>query len=236
MEIKIYDTKALVASSFAAYLEKWLRENEQAHIALSGGSTPKILFEELTNPGKYDIDWEKVHLYWGDERCVPPTDEQSNFKMTLDYLLSHIQIPEGNVHRIKGEEDPETEALRYGSLLDRFLPEAQGVPIFDMVILGMGEDGHTASIFPHEIDLWHSDRNCEVATHPDSGQRRITITGKVINHSRVVTFLVTGKGKADKISDILGQKGNYKQYPAALVEPVKGSLIWFLDGEAASGL
>jgi 6-phosphogluconolactonase len=236
MELKIYDTKALVASHFAVFLKDWLGGQQEAHIALSGGSTPKIVFEELAKPGKYSIDWRKVHLYWGDERCVSPSDAESNYKMTRDHLLSHIRIPDENVHRIRGEEDPETEARRYGALLKEKLPGNDGVPTFDLVILGMGEDGHTASIFPHEIHLWDSDRNCEVATHPDSGQKRITITGKLINRGKTVAFLVTGAGKRDKVAAILEGKTGIEPYPAALVHPSDGQLYWFLDAEAASGL
>ncbi len=236
MNVHVYDTKISVAKHFAAYLEKEIKGRDQYHMALSGGSTPRILFEELSRTDHYAIDWEKVHLYWGDERCVPPDDEQSNYKMTCDYLLRNIRIPEGNIHRIMGENEPSVEALRYGILLERELPSVSDKPVFDMVILGMGEDGHTASIFPHEIHLWDSDQNCEVATHPESGQKRVTITGKLINHSREVAFLVTGKGKADKVSGILKEAKGYTQYPAALVKPLEGKLSWFLDAGAASGL
>lgn len=234
--MNIYDTKISVARHFADYLVNKMKGAGPYHIALSGGSTPRILFEELSHTEKYDIEWKKVNLYWGDERCVPPSDQESNFGMTEDYLLRNIQIPRGNIHRIKGENDPEQEAKRYGNLLDRELPEADGVPVFDLVILGMGEDGHTASIFPHEIGLWDSDRNCEVAIHPESGQKRVTITGRVINQSREVAFLVTGAGKADKVASILEKQKGYRQYPAALVDPVDGKLSWYLDKEAASAL
>ncbi|GGD59015.1 6-phosphogluconolactonase [Muriicola marianensis] len=236
MKVHVYDTKTSVARNFAAYLEKKIRESEEYHIALSGGSTPRILFEELSSTDRYKINWEKVYLYWGDERCVPPEDEQSNYKMTRDYLLRNVPVPEGNIHRIMGENEPSVEALRYGILLDRELPSDSEIPVFDMVILGMGEDGHTASIFPHEIQLWDSEQNCEVATHPESGQKRVTLTGRVINRSKEVVFLVTGAGKADKVQSILQKTAGYRQYPAALVEPVGGKLSWFLDEEAASTL
>ena len=236
MELKIYDTKALVASHFARFLEGWLEDREEAHIALSGGSTPKIVFDELAVEGKYQIEWDKVYLYWGDERCVPPTDSDSNYKMTKDHLLSKISIPEENVYRIRGEEDPSAEAVRYGNLLEKTLPVKDGVPFFDMVILGMGEDGHTASIFPHEIHLWDSSRNCEVANHPETGQQRITITGKVINGAGIVAFLVTGSGKSDKVAAITEHKPGYRKYPASLVNPKNGELYWFLDSGAAEEL
>jgi len=234
MDIRIYDSKSLVARHFSNYLVQFISNKDEVHIALSGGSTPQIVFEELASLKKDAIDWSKVHLYWGDERCVPPTDEQSNYKMTQTYLLSQINIPIANVHRIKGEDLPSEEAVRYEELLREKLPNLAGIPSFDLVILGMGEDGHTASIFPHEIGLWESDRLCEVATHPESGQKRITITGKVINHSKEVAFLVTGIGKKGKVVDILNHQGDFKEYPATLVAPESGNLIWFLDKGAAS--
>lgn len=236
MDIRIYDSKGLVARHFSNYLQQFIASKNVVHIALSGGSTPQIVFEELASHKKDAIDWSNVHFYWGDERCVPPTDEQSNYKMTQEYLLSQITIPATNIHRIKGEDNPTEEAERYEELLREKLPFSGGVPSFDLVILGMGEDGHTASIFPHEIGLWESDKLCAVAVHPESGQKRITITGKVINHSKEVAFLVTGIGKKEKVAEIMKQQGDFKDYPATLVAPENGNLIWFLDKEAASGL
>ena len=236
MDLQIYKTKEDVARNFAEYLENCINDKEKMHVALSGGSTPKIVFDELSNTEKYKINWSKVHLYWGDERCVPPSDDQSNYKMTVSHLLEHIDIPSKNIHRVLGENDPKKEAARYSEVLAANLPLENEVPVFDMVILGMGEDGHTASIFPHEIDLWHSKNTCEVAIHPNSGQKRITITGKVINKSQTVVFLVTGGGKKGKVADIIDKKGDYQKYPASLVAPQSGNLIWFLDAGAASEL
>lgn len=236
MDLQIYNTKEAVARNFAGYLENWIKDKEVVHVALSGGSTPKIVFDELSNTEKYKINWSKVHLYWGDERCVPPTDEQSNYKMTVTHLLENIDIPTKNIHRVLGESDPKKEAVRYGEVLAKNLPLKNEVPVFDMVILGMGEDGHTASIFPHEIDLWYSKNTCEVAIHPDSGQKRITITGKVINQSKTVVFLVTGDGKKEKLAKIIHKKDDYQKYPASCVSPQSGYLIWFLDAEAAAYL
>ena len=151
MKFKISKTKQEVALSFSRYLTVLIASKKTVHIALSGGSTPKIVFDELVSNFQKDIDWSGVQLYWGDERCVEPTDEQSNYKMTLEHLISKIEIPEENIHRIKGENDPEYEARRYAELLNESLPVAKSLPQFDLVILGMGDDGHTASIFPHEI-------------------------------------------------------------------------------------
>ena len=234
MKHKISKTKQEVALNFSRYLAILIANRETVHIALSGGSTPKIVFDELAANFQKDIDWSAVHLYWGDERCVVPTDDQSNYKMTLEHLISKISIPEENIHRIQGENTPKDEAKRYAALLDTNLPKEKGIPQFDLVILGMGDDGHTASIFPHEIDLWHSDKYCEVATHPESGQKRISITGAIINAADTVAFLVTGSNKAEKVKEIIDKEGDFKNYPATLVEPLSERLLWFMDEDAAS--
>jgi 6-phosphogluconolactonase len=236
MELRIAATKGEVAKDFCEYLYRTTKSDKKVHIALSGGSTPKVVFDYLAMGYTDGIDWEKVHFYWGDERCVPPTDEQSNYGMTAEHLLGLVPIPADNVHRIQGEDMPETEAVRYGKVLEAQLPMVEGVPQFDLVILGMGDDGHTASIFPHNIHLWDSASFCEVAVHPDSGQRRITITGKVINRAKAVAFLVTGSDKAAKVKEIVKGEGEYTSYPAALVAPVSGNLTWFLDAAAAAGI
>lgn len=233
MHINISPTKTEVAKNFSDYLEAVIKENKTTHIALSGGSTPKVVFDYMAEHYK-DVDWSTVHLYWGDERCVPPTDSESNYKMTVDHLLSKINIPQGNIHRVHGEDLPELEAVRYGKVLEEALPIGNNLPQFDLVILGMGDDGHTASIFPHEIGLWDSANNCEVAVHPDSGQRRITITGKLINNAKAVAFLVTGAGKAEKVRSIIAKEEGHESYPASLVAPSSNELIWFLDEEAAA--
>ncbi|MTI39929.1 6-phosphogluconolactonase [Fulvivirga lutimaris] len=233
MEIKVYKDKQEVAREFSEYLASRIKSNKNYTVALSGGSTPKIVFDYLAVHFK-DLNWSNVHFYWGDERCVPPTHEESNYKMTVDHLLSKISIPEENIHRVLGENEPKAEASRYDDLLVKNLKEADGIPQFDLVILGMGGDGHTASIFPHEIELWDSSRNCEVAIHPDSGQRRVSLTGRVINNAKEVAFLVTGADKKEKVTSILAQDAASKDYPASLVQPKSGNLIWFLD-EAAKG-
>lgn len=233
MEVKIYQNKVQVAEEFSKFLIEKSTTQRPFYIALSGGSTPKIVFDVLAETAEKKIDWSLIHLYWGDERCVAPDDEQSNYKMTVAHLISKVNIPEENIHRIKGEEDPKTEAKRYGSLLDAQLPKELGLPQFDMVILGMGDDGHTASIFPHELNLWISPDNCEVAIHPDSGQKRVSITGRIINNAKTVVFLVTGESKAEKVKIIVEREEGYLDFPASHVAPKTKDLLWFLDGEAA---
>jgi 6-phosphogluconolactonase len=225
----IFKNNEAVAAAFADFLQKEIAQVERINIALSGGSTPKVLFDILAKKYADKIRWSKVHFYWGDERCVAPTDEESNYKMTDEKLLQHIKIPPENIHRVLGENDPTAEANRYGDLIEENLNFKGGLPIFDLIILGMGSDGHTASIFPHEIELLEADKTCAVAIHPESGQRRISLTGKVINTARQVHFLVTGASKNSVLKEIFSKTGNYQSYPAAYIEGAE----WWMD-EAAS--
>ena len=236
MDLKIYSNKQEVAEQFSSYFVDQLKDKEAFHVALSGGSTPKIVFDVLAENFADKVDWSKVHFYWGDERCVPPSDDESNYKMTVEHLFSKIEVPKENINRILGEKDPKGEALRYANLLEIDLDRVEGVPQFDLVILGMGDDGHTASIFPHEIELWDFEDHCLVATHPDSGQKRVSINGKVINTAKEVAFLVTGESKAEKVEAVVEKTEGSEAYPASLVNPSSGNLIWFLDEAAASKL
>ncbi|MCK0162213.1 6-phosphogluconolactonase [Allomuricauda sp. F6463D] len=236
MELKIYKDKQEVAEKFSSYFVDKLKGRNSFYVALSGGSTPKIVFDVLAEKFSDKVDWNKVHFYWGDERCVPPNDDESNYKMTVEHLFSKIEVPKNNINRIMGEKDPNGEAMRYANLLEIDTDSVEGVPQFDLVILGMGNDGHTASIFPHEIELWNSEDHCVVATHPESGQKRVSINGKVINTAKEVAFLVTGASKAEKVEAVIEQTNGYKKYPASLVNPSSGNLVWFLDEEAASRL
>ncbi len=234
MELRKCKDKNEVAQAFAAYFAALVADATVFHLALSGGSTPKVVFDLLASEYSSKIDWKKIHFYWGDERCVSPIDEQSNYKMTVEHLFSKIPIPRENIHRILGERDPTAEAMRYANLLEINLERVAGIPQFDLVMLGMGDDGHTASIFPHQIALWETKDHCVVATHPDSGQKRVSINGQVINTAKAVAFLVTGANKAEKVDEILNRKKGFEKYPAALVQPHSGALLWFLDQEAAA--
>ena len=235
MEQKTFNTPQEVAAAFAADFVSLVNQNESLSVALSGGSTPKILFDLLAE-NHADLDWSKVHFYWGDERCVPPTDGDSNYKMTVDHLLSKIDMPEANVHRVKGENDPASEAVDYGKQIEQNLPSVNGLPQFDLVILGMGGDGHTASIFPHEIELLKAETTCATVTHPESGQIRVSLTGNVINNAKRIAFLVTGAGKAEKIDHIFHKTGDWETYPASYIQSTDGTLTWYMDKAAAASL
>lgn len=201
--------------------------------ALSGGNTPKILFERLALPEvSASIPWDTAHLFWGDERCVPSDHLESNFAMTRRTLLERISIPPENIHRIRGEADPEAEASRYADEITNFLG-SDGAPRFDLILLGLGSDGHTASIFPDAV-IWEEPTGvCCVAAHPETGQKRISLTLKTINCAAQATFLVTGSSKADVAANILNRSPGHEKYPAAQVELESGSLNWYMDRDAA---
>jgi len=222
----------VLAEKVLNLLKDSIIQKKDFYIAVSGGRTPKILFEHITSEYKDPSLWDHVHFYFVDERCVPPEHPESNYGMIYDTLLRYLALPQENIHRMRGELDPATEVLRYEKLILDQVPLHDDFPCFDLVILGMGEDGHTASIFPHEIDLFHSSELCEVGTHPETAQERITLTGKVINNARNIFFLVTGKEKSAVVASIL-EKGDRMKFPAGMVEATHGNLEWYLDNDAA---
>ena len=236
-EIKLYEDGNAVAKAFAEKLVEIATSNKQTmHIALSGGTTPTLLFDILASEYSKKMPWNRIHFWWGDERCVPPTDNESNFKMTNDHLFRKIDINPNQIHRVKSELSPEKAKDYYISEIKQNLETQNGIPVFDLIILGMGNDGHTASIFPDQLDLLNSNTICAVATHPESGQKRITLTGKIINNAKLISFLVTGKSKADRIAEIFNNVEEAKKLPTYYIQPENGKLIFLLDKEAAAGI
>jgi 6-phosphogluconolactonase len=212
------------------------KHQKKINIALSGGSTPKILFQLLAQPSyRNEINWKILHFYWGDERCVPPDHPESNYGMTRESLLQFIENPKSNIHRIKGEILADKAANSYSREILQNVPAGEdGIPRFDLILLGMGEDGHTASLFPGSEVLKIKDKICAVAAHPVSGQKRVTLTLPVINHAKKVSFLVTGKSKSRVISEIFNRAPGFDHYPAAHIDLVQGKLIWLLDKAASN--
>jgi 6-phosphogluconolactonase len=233
----IYPDLDTLAAAFVCEVSRFLGETgatgDPVHMALSGGSTPLTVFRQLTRATRPEA-WSHVHLYWVDERCVPAGDPDSNFGNAWEHFIGPMGFPEDRLHPIRGDADPEKEAMRYGRLLLDRLPVENGFPVFDWIWLGLGEDGHTASIFPQQIGLWKSDQPCVVAQHPVTGQKRITITGGVINAALRVAFLVSGKRKSSVVNEIVMKEGNYLDYPAFHVAPESKNLEWFLDMDATS--
>lgn len=235
----IYPDAESLTAAFICEVQRFLSEVEEmerpVHLAVSGGSTPLAVFRQVASATRME-EWKDVHLYWVDERMVPRDDEQSNFGNAWKTLIAPLDLPMEQVHRIRGEEDPSKEAARYSGLLREMLPMENGVPVFDWIWLGLGEDGHTASMFPHELELWNAPGPCVVATHPLTGQKRITITGTVINAARRVTMLVTGKSKSPVVNAIVMKEGRYLEYPAFYINPASGFLEWYMDQGATSWL
>ncbi len=237
-EIRVFDDSPQLAEYTAIEFERSSCQasssNRDFSVALSGGSTPALFFQHLSVK---KVDWERVHLYWGDERCVPPDHAESNYLMTRRMLLDEAGVPERNVHRIRGEAPPGEEAARYAEEIRRTVDIGENdLPRFDWIILGLGTDGHTASIFPG-FELRPEPGNvCAVAAHPESGQERITLTLPVINNARRVTFLAAGVSKAPVVEAILNRTGRYLDFPASRVNPRQGALEWFLDTDAAGKL
>lgn len=230
----VYDDNPAVAMAFAEDLVQWLEQQpgDTVNISLSGGSTPKLLFEILARDFADKIDWSRVHLFWGDERCVSPDDPESNFGECKSLLLNHVPIPQSNVHRVRGEEDPEAEAVRYGEEIRTHVANGpDGYPAMDLMILGMGGDGHTASIFPHQMELLTQESVCAVATHPESGQKRVSMTGPVLDASKKVAFLITGGSKTKVLAEILGRTDQWETYPTSHLD-FEGPIAIYADKAA----
>jgi 6-phosphogluconolactonase len=238
--VKIFDSPDELAESLVTDLLDQINARVTREgffsLAVSGGNTPRLFFQKLADRAIDSVVWKKVHFFWVDERCVPPFDKESNFGMTRESLLDRISIPVCNIHRIRGEDDPGKEAVRYSDELKEVLPTKNGLPHFDMIILGLGEDGHTASIFPGNEDLFHSDRLSASAVNPSTGQKRITLTGRIINNADIVIFMVTGYNKAGIIRKILSHNDNDIRLPASFVNPDPGKLFWYTDRDAGQFL
>lgn len=239
LSIRIFPGIEALAVEFAKSISYQIAatpEKQFYSIALSGGSTPRAVFEYLAVNYAERINWKKMLVFWGDERCVPPDHDDSNYKMAFDSLLGYTTLPDLNIFRIKGENDPAAEAKDYAAIVNKLLPHHKGIPQFDLFMLGMGEDGHTASIFPNQISLFDSDKLFEASRHPVTKQNRITATGKLINNAKQVCFLVTGNGKAEKVAQVIEKKKGWESLPASLIHPTDGELTWMLDEEAGQML
>jgi 6-phosphogluconolactonase len=234
---KVFPTATDLAESIASQLTERIRSANNTYstltIALSGGNTPKLLFSVLAEKHNDMINWNYVHLFWVDERCVPASDPESNYGMTAGILLEKAGIPAENIHRMRGEDEPKTEAIRYSDEIRQNTYMRDGLPVFDIIILGMGDDGHTASIFPGNLELINSSQICEMAVHPVTGQKRVTLTGKVINNAKEIIFLVTGSNKASVVAEVIGKETINLNYPAAHINSKHGETTWLLDREAA---
>jgi 6-phosphogluconolactonase len=248
-QIRVYeDSEALAlkaARSFARLADQYVVGCGRFSVALSGGSTPRAMLSLLAAPPFNDtVPWSGIYFFWGDERCVPPDHQDSNYRMAKEALLSKVPVPEENIFRIPAElEDPRDAAAKYEKTLARFFlsrptgtAPLSNVPRFDLVMLGMGPDGHTASLFPGTSALRETDRIVTANYVDKLNANRITLTATTINNARNVTFLVAGADKAEPLKQVIEGPFQPEIYPSQLIQPKVGTLLWMIDQAAAQSL
>jgi 6-phosphogluconolactonase len=241
-----------VAEWMIDYIQEILQRQDRFTIALSGGSTPKKLYQLLASDEfKNKIDWQKLHVFWGDERYVPFTDERNNAKMAFDTLLNHVAVPKSQIQIMRTDIDPETSAREYEKILKNYFPETSSHEAthdssltthdskhatFDLVLLGLGDNAHTLSLFPGEGVIHEKNYWVKAVFVKEVNMQRITLTAPVVNLSNRIAFLASGQDKADAVSHVLLNDYIPDLYPAQVIKPVNGELHWFLDEAAATRL
>jgi 6-phosphogluconolactonase len=224
-----------VAGWITVYIETILKKQNRFTFVLSGGSTPKKLYQLLVS-GKYKnkIDWSKLHFFWGDERYVPFTDERNNAKMAFENLLDHVPVLKKQIYIMRTDIEPETAATEYEKLLQDYFPDSNHT--FDLVLLGIGDNAHTLSLFPG-YDIVNEKKNWVKAFYLEEQKMyRITLTAPVVNASRRIAFLVSGTGKAAALYHILSDKHDPDLYPSQIIQPYNDELYWWIDEAAAADI
>lgn len=238
-EVRVLASAAAVARAAANELRRRARravaERGRFAVALSGGSTPRLLFRELATAAPGEIPWHQVDLFWSDERTVPPDHPDSNYRMAHEELISRVDVPAANVHRLRGEDpDPARAAADYEADVRRFFDLKEGqLPRFDLVFLGMGADGHTASLFPGSEVLTQQQHLVAAPWVDTLKSRRLTLTARAINHASCVVFLVAGEDKAATLRRVLEGPPRPPELPSQGIEPSDGELLWLVDTAAA---
>ncbi len=235
---QVYSDPAAAAEHCALHIttliEETLSGNDFATIAISGGSTPKLLYGQLVRRG---VEWKRVHVFWVDERCVPITHEQSNFRMADEYLIGPGRIPARNLHRIHGEMQPSLAAGRYVEEIEEFFRLEEGeLPHFDLVHLGMGADAHTASLFPGEPLISNRDQIAAAVYVDKLASSRVTLLPGTLMNAKHTVFLVAGADKADAVNSVFEKEYDPLQYPAQMASHHGRRVAWFLDTAAAARL
>ncbi len=237
--IQVFPDKAALTGAavdlFISLAQRAIAERGSFSVALSGGSTPEALYTRLAEPGLQDqLSWADIHLFFGDERYVLPDHPESNFRMVQGALLSQVDIPGENVHRVKTEMDVRLAAFDYEEQLRAHFSDPW--PRFDLVLLGMGADGHTASLFPHTAGVNEEHRWFIANQVPSHDVWRLTLSKHAINAGRQIVVLVSGSSKADMLSEVLTGPHEPMEKPIQLVSPVQGEMTWLVDRDAASQL
>lgn len=235
MIIRVFDNQTeltvAAAEKFVTLARKAIEAHGRFTVALAGGSTPEPLYALLATPAYHQaIDWHQAYIFFGDEHTVAPDQPDSNFRMAHETLLAHV--PEAHVYRIMGEIDPAVAADAYAGQLRTVFGDE--LPRFDLMLQGMGDDGHTASLFPYTTALEEADRWVVTNNVPKFNTTRITMTYPVLNNARAVLFLVSGSNKADALKQTLEGPKQFQAFPAQAVQPSDGELLWYVDAEAAS--
>ncbi len=239
-EVRIFNDMEFLSRAaahlFVEQAAQAIHERHQFLVALNGGNTPMRLFQLLASNDRDKIDWSKTHVFWGDERCVPPDDKESSYGQAREILLNKISIPDSNIHRVNTDLGPDAASKDYASTLSRFSQPPLDWPRFDLVLLGMGEDGHTASLFPGS-PIYVTEPTLPVtAQYQDRPANRVTMTPLVFNSAYMIIFMVTGDNKAVTLSRVLSDNYQPEQLPAQRIGPKDGNLIWLVDEGAASKL
>jgi 6-phosphogluconolactonase len=223
------------AASFVAHAQAAIAARGRFNVVLSGGTTPRLIFSVLAGSEfAPQVEWARVHFFWGDERPVPPSDHDSNFRLAHEYLLQPLGIAPENIHRIEGELPPAEAAARYDRHLTDFFGTAPRR--FDLIHLGLGEDGHTASLFPYTAALDETEAKVVANEVPQRGTMRLTFTAALINAARAVEFFVTGANKAKVLREVLMGREQKYHYPSQMICPADGTLTWFVTADAAAYL
>ena len=241
-EVRIFkDGEELSRAAAGLFVDQGARAVEARGrflVVLNGGSTPTRLFQLLASEFRDRVSWSAVHVFWGDERCVPPNDPGSSYGQARELLLTHVPVQDEQIHRIQGELGPAEASKEYSRLLRKFASPPLEWPRFDLVYLGMGEDGHTASLFPGSpVDV--SEPTLAVtADYQDRPAERVTLTPVVFNSARLIVFMAAGEKKSNTLAEVLSDKHtrNPERYPAQRIRPQEGRLIWLVDEAAAGGL
>lgn len=232
------DQSALTARAAELFTEtarQAVAASDKFRVALSGGSTPRKLYELLAGEVYAPrIPWEETHVFWSDERCVAPDSEESNYRMAYEAMLARVPVPEEHINRMRGEAEPQVAARDYERLLEEEF--AGNPPRFDLILLGMGEDGHTASLFPDSPALDDRAHLVEAVFVEKLSAHRLTMTFRAINAAASVMFLVSGEAKAETLRAVLEGERRGRRYPSQLVQPERGELVWLVDEAAAKGL
>lgn len=242
-ELLVFDTTEELFKSAAARIARLAHEAVEARgeflFVLAGGETPKPLYRRLAGENyRNEIPWQQTHIFWGDERAVPPDDPQSNFGMAAEHLLQDLPLPTSNIHRIKGEMGAAAAARDYARELQSLSAQSLAWPRFDLVLLGLGSDGHTASLFPGST---HPSRSAQATlavtgSYDQRATSRVTLTPPVFNSSRHIFFLVTGEKKASILANVLDEEQSAVRYPSRRIKPARGIVTWYIDRAAAAKL